>query len=178
MLKPLSIALLLALLAVPVQAQPYKIFVYATPAEGGFTDGAVKEREASALDIRKELAEKGHRDMFTLVDSLEAADFALEVEWRGPVTTDQTTGSINRVPNTDLALASSSAITQNNIKTTLTVGTYSREMWALTPGSKDWMGGVKQRMWKQQAGELAKSLERWARENGQPIAVALQAAKK
>jgi hypothetical protein len=125
MRKIITVAALIMAFAVSASAQNVRVFVKAfEPSAGEFRSAGQnpKDLEASVNDIRKNIASG-----VTLVQSAEAADVVIEVNFRGKAPS----GSSERVPNL-LSGSHVSEIEVPTLRATLIVGGHREELVAQT----------------------------------------------
>lgn len=161
------IALLLLFVAGSARAalaQPHTIHVV-TPSGDKSGSEIEKGLADSTADVRKALEDRKYQTLFTVVESPDAADLLLEVTWRGQLETTKTVTSTGPVPGTTAPLGSQQKALHDNLRVTLTAGSYEREFWAVDPHRTSWFGNLPHLLWRNLARQAADNVAKWVREN-------------
>jgi hypothetical protein len=153
-MKTIAALVLFAALAAPAAAQDrIKIFVKAPVATDGFVDDTLKGQRDTFNDLVEQLSKK---KTVEIVEAPEQADVSLSILDRNART--ETGGTLtDSVRSPTGILSSTTKDTTKAVTITLTAGEYSKDLTA----SHDAAFGA----WKYIAGNLAKQVEKWAKEN-------------
>jgi hypothetical protein len=160
----LAVAIAVSGSAVDAQNRParkLRVYAYTAGNASGFIDQKVKDRQDSLKDLREAIVKK--KDWLELAESAEDADIVVEVVDRLVVATGkvdtQTTSNVSKDGKRITSNTTSTPLTNYTLRTVMRVADYEAPVNGEV--SSEYIFGV----WRAAAGNVASSIERWAKDN-------------